>query len=147
MDALSQLLRLVSEPAIPFGTDPGATELVAMMAALHGHGTPNPRLRAAFDERERQVCRAVRNGRLKLDYRPPADGTVTLPATDHPLYAQSLIYWAASLNQPIMRIAEACRRAGDGATPEEVKTAVRRIDFEDNMMRTDRIYLTDFGTL
>ncbi|MBP7564744.1 MAG: hypothetical protein KA795_01930 [Burkholderiaceae bacterium] len=147
MDALSQLLRLVGEPAIPFGADSGATELVAMMAALHGHGTPNLRLRAAFDERERQVCRAVRNGRLKLDYRPPANGTVTLPAMDHALYAQSLIHWAAHLGQPIMRIAEACRRAGDGATPEDVKAAVRKIEFEDSTMRTDRLYLTDFGTL
>lgn len=144
MDAMSRVRRLVGEPAIPFATDAGACELIALLAAQQGQGTPHAEIREAFEERERQVCKAVRSGRLVMDYRPPADGTVSLPARDHALYAQGLIYWAATLRRPIARIEEACRRRGDGATREAVTNEVRRIEFENSTMRTDSLHLSSF---
>ena len=147
MNALSHIFRLIGEPAIPFSADPGATELVALIKAQHRHGLPRPSLRMAFDERERQVCKAVRSRKIVLDYTPPADGSVHLPAVDHPLYAQSLIFWAAALGEPIMRVAEACRRAGDFSTPDAVKKAARKIAFEASTMQTDRLRLSGFADL
>ncbi|RZJ03852.1 MAG: hypothetical protein EOP39_21220 [Rubrivivax sp.] len=147
MNALSHIFRLIGEPAVPFSADPAATELVALMKAQQRYGLPSARMRMAFDERERQVCKAVRSERLVMDYKPPADGSVHLPAVDHPLYAQSLIFWAAVLREPIMRVAEACRRAGDFSTPDEVKQAARKIAFEASTMQTDRLRLSGFADL
>ena len=147
MNALSHIFRLIGEPAVPFSADPAALELVALMKAQQRYGLPRQSLRVAFDERERQVCKAVRSQRIVMDYRPPADGSVHLPAVDHPLYAQSLVFWASVLREPIMRVAEACRRAGDFAAPEEVKSAARKIAFEASTMQTDRLRLSGFADL
>lgn len=132
------------ETPIAFDHDAGAAELVALIS-IEKYTAPPPEQRQAFWERERQVCKAVRNGRLVLDYVPVPQEGVRLPAVDHPLYAQSLIYWAAMLKEPIMRVAEACRRAGDGADPGLVKEAARRIAFEARTMQTDRLYLSGYG--
>jgi hypothetical protein len=70
---------------------------------------------------------------------------VRLPPAGDPLYTQALVYWASQLDEPIMRIAEACRRAGEGALPDEVKEAAKRIAFENRIMQTDRLHFSDFG--
>lgn len=117
-----------------------AQQLESVSARVRASGGPPPALNGAHQELLSRVVRLVERGELELDFRPPADDSVTVAPLDDPMHLQSLLYWTVRLRKPMARVLEACRRAGDGATIKTVLATIRKIENEDRFCQTDKFF-------
>lgn len=141
-DLLNRLMALQGHGrASAYAESEDAQQLEAVSARARASGAPPPALHGPHQDLLSRVLRLIERGELALDFRPPADGSVTVAPLDDPMHMQSLLYWTVRLRKPMARVLEACRRAGDAASVKTVLATIRKIEQEDRFCQTDKFFV------
>lgn len=89
-----------------------------------------------------RVARELREGRIELDYTPPSDFMLDIPAAQDPQYMQALLYWSTKFDCTPGVLVEAHARLGRLASVAHAFLTIAGIKEEDQ--RSDKECGTTF---
>lgn len=140
-ESLRRYWRLAGASVGPrFGQLQACARLEAAFSRIEESDAPSLAMRHEFEDALRDVLEGVKQGHAVLEFAPPSDGTVTIPARGDAMHLQALVYWTLALRKPFERVLEAARRCGDGASPRAVLETIKKIEFENRMCQTDHFF-------